>query len=222
MAADGSWPSIRDNGLLTTAQQVERCAPPKEVADSILRSRRSQIIWLTTPDGIRVAVRDQKPLLLHNLVLEGTDLQGWLDILNSRVFFWVNKERLDKLLRARAYRSSPHHVIVVDTASLVSKHADQIRLSPFNTGATIFPPPSAPLRGPGTFQTLRDYRWASRVRLDGSRTGYCRAHREGFSRPRRRAATACLGATYGSRGCLFATISSPANSSACSGSLSRR
>jgi hypothetical protein len=169
MAADGSWPSIRDNGLLTTAQQVERCAPPKEVADSILRSRRSQIIWLTTPDGVRVAVRDQKPLLLHNLVLEGTDLQGWLDILNSRVFFWVNKERLDKLLRARAYRSSPHHVIVVDTASLVSKHADQIRLSPFNTGATIFPPPSAPLRGPGTFQTLRDYRWASRVRLDGSR-----------------------------------------------------
>jgi hypothetical protein len=103
------------------------------------------------------------------LVLEGTDLQGWLDILNSRVFFWVNKERLDKLLRARAYRSSPHHVIVVDTASLVSKHADQIRLSPFNTGATIFPPPSAPPRGPGTFQTLRDYRWASRVRLDGSR-----------------------------------------------------
>ena len=167
MAAGGSWASIQEFGLMTTTQQVARCSPDQEVKAAILNARRRQIYWLEGPDGRRLSVRDQKPLFEHNLVLEGTDLQGWLDILNGRVFFWVTLQRVETLLNARAYRDSFHDVLTLDTRSLVSDHLASIRLAGINTGATIFP--TAPKRGPDTFQTIDAFNWSPRPRPDGSR-----------------------------------------------------
>jgi hypothetical protein len=165
MAAEGSWPSIRDHGLLTTKQQVERCRPPLDVADAILTCRRPQTLTLRAPDGTSVFIRDQKPLLLHNLKLLGTDLSGWLDILNSLVFFWVDEARLGRLLQARAYRANPQDVITVNTAGLVRRHGERVRLSSLNSGATIFP--FAPPRGPDTFQPMGQFRRAHQRSSDG-------------------------------------------------------
>jgi hypothetical protein len=160
MAADQSWLSIQTHGLLPTRRLVDMCKPEAAIADQILRQRRPDRMVLMAPDGNEVSIRDQKPLQEHNLKLVGIDLQGWLDLLNERVFFWVDEEHLIRLLGARAYRNHPHHVLTIDTAELVRQHADDIRLSGINSGATIFP--SSPSRGPHTFQTIGEFQFSER------------------------------------------------------------
>ena len=167
MAADGSWSSIRELGLLTTIMLVEFCDVDPDLARSILNVRRSSTIQIAGPDGRRISIRDQKPLQLHNLRLDGTDLEGWLNLLNTQVFFWVDEEHLNRLLAARAYRGHPHHILTIDTAVLVKRHLPRIRLSGVNSGATIFP--SSPTRGPRTFTSIEDYAWAQRRSRDGVR-----------------------------------------------------
>jgi Family of unknown function (DUF7002) len=49
---------------------------------------------------------------------------------------------------------SPSRRLTIDTASLVSAHADQITLGPINTGSTIYNPRP---RGVGTFLSIADY-----------------------------------------------------------------
>jgi hypothetical protein len=59
------------------------------------------------PDAI---VRDQKPMSdakLKNCLEPGISPQQWYEILNDKVFFWVSREKLNKLLHARAYRTGP-------------------------------------------------------------------------------------------------------------------
>lgn len=97
MAADGSWPSIRDRGLLPTKALVELCDVPRARQQDLLRARRPQTIELPDRDGNTISIRDQKPLKLHNLRLVGTDFQGWLDLLNTQAFFWVDEDRLRRL-----------------------------------------------------------------------------------------------------------------------------
>jgi hypothetical protein len=64
--------------------------------------------------------------------------EQWFETLNARVFFWLSRKRLRKLLNARAYRARPQTVLTLDTASLVDANRDRIRLSPINSGATIY------------------------------------------------------------------------------------
>lgn len=42
-------------------------------------------------------------------------VEQWLRLLNSKVFFWLQRERVNRLLGARAYRDSSHLVITFDT-----------------------------------------------------------------------------------------------------------
>lgn len=104
-----------------------------------------------------VTIRDQKPLFLHNLEPKLTDVtvEEFLDLLNSRVFMWTHPERLQRLLGAAAYRNKRHDVLVLDTASIVAEHFDDIRLTEMNTGATIFP--NSPHRGAESFMTIADF-----------------------------------------------------------------
>jgi hypothetical protein len=60
-------------------------------------------------------------------------------------------------LAACRYRNQIHDVLTVDTGSLVRAHAGRIRLSPINSGATLYP--NAPARGTQTFLPIEDYPW---------------------------------------------------------------
>jgi hypothetical protein len=55
----------------------------------------------------------------------------WYETLNRRVFFWVDRKRLVKLLGARAYRDRPHLVLELDTSGL-RRHAADVTLSAIN------------------------------------------------------------------------------------------
>jgi hypothetical protein len=67
------------------------------------------------------------------------DRGAWLGTLSERVFSWLHPQRLTQLLDARRNRGRPHDVLTVDTASLVGRYHDRIRLSAINSGATLFP-----------------------------------------------------------------------------------
>jgi hypothetical protein len=57
-------------------------------------------------------------------------------------------------LSARAYRNRAHTVLVVDTARLIAGHGKRVRVSPINSGSTLF---DARPRGRTTFGTVSDY-----------------------------------------------------------------
>ena len=165
MAEDGSWDSIREQGLLSTSAlldlyrvygarraELESCA----VAESVSICRAG------LPDAV---IRDQKPMsdeALARCLLDGITPAQWYEKLNKRTFFWLSRERLHRLLRANAYRNQPQIVLTLDTRSLVAAHRHQIELSPINSGSTLFNPQP---RGHDTFLPINEYpfeRWRQR------------------------------------------------------------
>jgi hypothetical protein len=157
MAWEGSWPSIREEGLLTTSQLVEACDPEPEIRDAILARRRPSTITLTHPTRGHVMIRDQAPLRPQFLDRSLTDMSvsEWLAVLNNRVFFWLHPDSLARLLNARLYKKHAHDVLIVNTASLVSTHGDRVMLSAINSGATLYP--NAAQRGSETFIRVQDF-----------------------------------------------------------------
>jgi hypothetical protein len=159
MAEGGSWPSIQRHGLMTTSQIVDAYSPTPEARAAILEQRRPRNVVLDHTTLGQLVIRDQAPLREQFLVGSLSDLTvaQWLERLNNRVFFWLHPDKLSTLLGARRYRNLAHDVLTVDTASLIASHADQIRLSPINSGATLYP--NAPKRGRDTFATIGAYRY---------------------------------------------------------------
>jgi hypothetical protein len=76
----------------------------------------------------QAVVRDQKPMdnrgLERCLQDELTPVE-WYQMLNARVFFWLTRERLLRLLRAGAYADKEHDVLELDAAPLVRLTARQ-------------------------------------------------------------------------------------------------
>jgi len=164
MAEDGSWPSIQARGLHSTASLVELFEIPEPRRTQLLTQHRPNPVPLAHPVHGHAVLRDQQPLQPAKLAELLTDMTvgQWIRLLNSRVFFWLHPDRLATLANAAAYRSRPHLVLTVDTASLVSAHADRVRLCHLNSGATAH---LIGRRGSATFKPIADYRHPrSRVR----------------------------------------------------------
>ena len=152
MAEDGSLDSIQRNGLLSTSALLDRFEVEGERRCAIESARRPEMASLDHPEYGTVRVRDNKPMLESVLqrCLTGMTPREWYETLNRRVFFWVDRRRLLKLLGARAYRDRPHLVLEVDTAELLRRHAERVTLSPINSGATFTMKPA-----PRALQTFR-------------------------------------------------------------------
>jgi hypothetical protein len=162
MAEDGSWDSIRKHGLLSTSALLDLYKYNGKARHALESARRPESVLISADELPHAVVRDQKPMTapaLEKCLTDGTTPEQWFETLNSRVFFWLSRERLRGLLNARAYRSRPQTVLTLDTASLVDANRDRIRLSPINSGATIYNP--AP-RGLDTFSTVSDFQFDER------------------------------------------------------------
>lgn len=157
MAEAGAWRSIQKHGLLPTAHIVETSDLPASERTKLLRHRRPTSTTIDHPLYGAIVVRDQAPLREDNLAKSLTDMTipEWLQTLNDRVFFWLHPDRLHGLLGARLYRKRQHDVLTIDTRSLVEAHLERVRLSPINSGATIFPTGVA--RGSTTFLPIDQF-----------------------------------------------------------------
>lgn len=156
MAEQGSWESIREHGLLSTTALLdlfEITGPERHAIESVHRPASVQI---RHPRYGVAVVRDQKPMSETKLrsCLIGMEPRGWYELLNQKAFFWPTKERLTRLLSARAYRSSPHVVLEVDTSTLLEQLLNRTTLSRINSGSTAYVPVP---RGRETFLPLSQY-----------------------------------------------------------------
>ncbi|HEV2989316.1 MAG TPA: hypothetical protein VG759_12800 [Candidatus Angelobacter sp.] len=160
----GSWPSIRKFGLLSTSELLNlfQIRDPQRT-DLLTKQRRTSVPIFHKVYGSAV-LRDQKPLSERNLArcLTDCDATTWYTILNERVFFWLNRDRLLKLMSAAEYVGKPHTIIEIETAAFISQYVPKIELSHINTGNTRpYPHP----RGRSTFRKIVDYPYTERRHL---------------------------------------------------------
>lgn len=160
MAEHGAWPSIRRHGLLSTSALLDLYGVEGDRREAVETRRRPEGVKLSAPGLEGAVVRDQKPMddaSLARCLQDGLAPADWYRLLNSRVFFWLSRTRLLRLLGARPYRMAAHDVLELDTAALVAAYADRITLSPINSGATR---PFGVARGLATFLPIADYPYA--------------------------------------------------------------
>jgi hypothetical protein len=169
MAEAGSWGSIREYGLLSTSSLLDLYAITGVERTVIESSNRQSSITIRSANLGPAVIRDQKPMSDSSLrrALGGSmETAEWYRLLNERVFFWLNRDRLLRLLGAAAYREQVHDVIEVDTRALIDAHRSSITLSPINSGCTKPFPHS---RGPQTFKSFANYAYEDWVRKRGRR-----------------------------------------------------
>jgi hypothetical protein len=160
MAERQSWPAIRKHGLLSTSALLDRYGITGAERRSIEAQRRPTSIALEKPGLGRAVVRDQFPMDDKGLVRclqDGLWPQDWYQLLNGKVFFWLTRARLLRLLNAGTYRSEEHDVLELNASPLVTAYKDKIWFCPMNSGCTK---PFPHERGKSTFQRISDYPYA--------------------------------------------------------------
>lgn len=168
MAEAGSWPSIREHGLLSTTALLDLFAIPPAARLPLEERKRRDSVTLFDPAHGEVVIRDNKPIteVVLRRTLVGMTEADFYRTLNGRVFFWLTEARLDKLRSAPPYRHRKHDILVIDTAALLERHGDRVELSPMNSGA-VHPSANYP-RGVGTFEPIGSYPWTQRVAISRS------------------------------------------------------
>jgi hypothetical protein len=165
MAEIENWGLIQAHGLLSTSALLDLFEYKGEKRDAIESRYRAESVVIEHPKLGKATIRDQGPMHSDEVVkrfLDDLTPAQWYRMLNSRVFFWLTDERLEKLLGAGLYRERPHMVLELDTAAVLERYLDQVTLSPINSGA-IFPGGKA-RRGPQTFSRFEGYPWKTRAR----------------------------------------------------------
>lgn len=161
MAEAGSWPSIQRHGLLSTSALLDLFGVEGGARDSIEANRRPQGVLLEHPEHGRAKIRDNKPIndkALEKCLEDGLSPSDWYRMLNARVFFWLSRKRLLKLLGARTYARDAHDILELDVRPLVEAYREEITFSPINSGATGRFPVA---RGLNTFLPLAEYPYAA-------------------------------------------------------------
>lgn len=157
MAEDGNWPGIQSNGLLSTSALLDLYEVSEVLRRQLLSERRPHSVTIRH-DGLPDAVvRDQKPMTdaaLLKCLQDGITPSAWYETLNRKTFFWVSRERLDRLLQAHAYRTKAQVILTVDTASLIAANHGRVMLSSINSGATLYVPQP---RGLKTFVAIDEF-----------------------------------------------------------------
>jgi len=170
MAEPGSWSSIRRHGLLSTSALLKLFEVSGRQRFLIEAAHRPTSVALQHPAHGAAVIRDQKPMsnaALQRCLQDGLRPADWYRLLNRHVFFWLSRERLDRLLRAKAYRSKRHTILEIDTARLIASCGRNVFLTPINTGSTLFSPQPRGLR---TFLRIAEYPYDEwRQRRKGSR-----------------------------------------------------
>lgn len=171
MAEPGAWSLISQHGLRSTSALLELFGVPAALRTKLTREHRPASVPISHPVHGGAVVRDQIPLhpgKLAACLTEGTSVPEFLQLLNDRVFFWLQEVRLERLLAARAYRDREHLVITVDTARLLEHVGDDaVTLSRINSGSTVF---KAVARSGHTFRPIADYPHPLRKRASAGGT----------------------------------------------------
>lgn len=157
LAEASNWPLIQRDGLLCARQLVVAAGLTGVSRDRLLREQR--LVSTELPNGVRI--RDQRPMPPAALArcLSGIGPAEWYAMINDRVFFWLDPDRLNR--QRSACRARPQVVLTVDSAALLAVHQQHVELTPINTGNARRKPAR---RGAATFVPFAEWSrsgWAS-------------------------------------------------------------
>ena len=160
MSEKGSWPNIQELGLLGTSALLDLCGYTGTARLRIESQLRKNKELIKHPKHGYFCIRDQIPMLdwpekgiyLDELLEDDVTRQEWLEFLNGKVFFWVSRYELHKMLCAWQYRGNPQWIIEVDARALLKQYVDKAYLSDQNSGSLY----SGRRRGPSTFVPFID------------------------------------------------------------------
>jgi hypothetical protein len=165
LAEAENWPSIQQDGLLSTRTLLDRLRLDGGLRDAVERAHRPNRTVL--PTG--VVIRDQKPMppVALERCLVGLTATDWYALLNGNVFFWFDRERLNR--QRRACGGFSQVVLTIDFALLLGRYADRAAVTPINTGNARRKPAQ---RGVATFVPYRVWSesgWLSEAQALGTR-----------------------------------------------------
>lgn len=155
MAEADTWASIQRRGLLSTTAALDVLGVNGARRQELEGAYRPTMLSLRPGGTDDIVLRDQRPMppgrLAHALPPQ-IPAEQWYRLINGKVFFWVSRERLGRLLRA--YGAHQHDVLRVNTASLLGVHALNTSLCHMNSGNTL---PIPHRRDPSIFKRIADY-----------------------------------------------------------------
>ena len=157
-----NWPAIQRSGLCSTTALIARDGLSARDARAFA-SYRGQTMRL--PSG--AVIRDQRPMppaALMRCLDAGLAPQAWYDLVNGKVFFWLQVERLDRHLAA--CRARPQVVVAVDLRRLLGRHGQSAFLTPFNVGNARRRPASRGQRSFVRLDVWLETRWESEAAED--------------------------------------------------------
>jgi hypothetical protein len=164
LAEAENWPSIQRYGLFSTCALLERAGMSGSIRAVVEREHRPKRTTLASG----LVIRDQKPMppVALQRCLVGLTAAQWYQLLNSKVFFWFDIERLNR--QRRACGTFPQVVLKVATDRLLDRYAARAAFTPINTGNARRKPA---LRGAATFvpyNVWADTAWLSESQALGT------------------------------------------------------
>ncbi|MDT2023301.1 DUF7002 family protein [Methylocella sp. CPCC 101449] len=160
MAERGAWDGIKRHGLMSTCALLDLFKIDGQSKIQISKMHRPAIVEISDEDAGLARIRDQIPMSdagLRRALPADITPADWYLRLNKMVFFWMSKERLLRLTNAKAYRTSEHEVLVLDTRKFIDAFFEKIWLCAINSGCTKpFPHP----RDFEAFKRIPDYDYA--------------------------------------------------------------
>lgn len=157
MAELGTWGSIRERGLMSTTAVLDHLEIVEADRSRFESEHRGQKMSVKADHPSDIVLRDQKPMpeaRLLRALTDGTTPRQWYELINEKVFFWAEEERLHRLLGARDYRHLEHDVLTLDSATFIPAYAEKIWLCHMNSGNT-WPVPHR--RDTDVFRRIPDY-----------------------------------------------------------------
>ena len=124
----GNWPSVQKLGLMSAARLM---AASGSAEDNTPRRHRPVAQRLASG----VLIRNQKPMppaALTRCLKSGLTPEDWFELLNSKVFFWLDIERLNR--QRHACKDAPQIALLIDAARLLSNYSANATVAPINTG----------------------------------------------------------------------------------------
>ena len=142
----GGWDGISSSGLRTAADLLAEGGRADEAG-----ALRSEAVTLDSATLREQTCNRPDP----SPYLDNMTVPEWWTLLNSRSYYFVDREAVDRLGEASLERGIAQEVITFETRRLLGPVADHIEVTTIN--ASVFPRATGPARGRGTFQPLADY-----------------------------------------------------------------
>lgn len=123
-----NWKSIQARGLLSTQRLV---ALSSGADASLLRRHRPRGQYL----DVGAHIRDQSPMprsAIERALRSGVTPEDWFELLNSKVFFWLDLKRLNR--HRAACKSQKQVVLAIDAGRMLEHYAAVASVSPINSG----------------------------------------------------------------------------------------